>query len=257
MALVRKVGAGVALPFLRGTPATSVEERVRSHEQGPPTSPWSARPPSPPRARPLRGRQGRIDLSQLYESSFRSKECRCCMSRSGASRSQRLIREAFICDRPYHRSHGRGPERMGPPHRPPVQGQGAGFEWLQELQVGSGGRFEACGVEGLEGPKGGVGRPLPDLIVRFACREAEEHADAFQRHLLSHNIMKVGVPPERQGAEIWLNYPNIQEDAIERIVREAHPWCLDRALSLLRSSGQGGDSRATVLLIADLAKVME
>ena len=97
---------------------------------------------------------------------------------------------------------------------------------------------------------------MPDLIVRFACREAEEHADAFQRHLLSHNIMKVGVPPERQGAEIWLNYPNIQEDAIERSIREAHPWCLDRALGLLRSSGQGGDSRATVLLIADLAKVM-
>ena len=45
-----KRGARAALPFLQGIRASSVEEHARSHEQGPPNSAWSARPPSPPRA---------------------------------------------------------------------------------------------------------------------------------------------------------------------------------------------------------------
>lgn len=97
---------------------------------------------------------------------------------------------------------------------------------------------------------------MPDLTVRFDCRNAEEHAKEFQHHLISQNVMRVGVQLEPQGKEIWLNYPNTQQDTIKRIVTEAHQWRLDRALSLLQSSGQGGDSTTTVLLIADFAKVM-
>jgi hypothetical protein len=95
------------------------------------------------------------------------------------------------------------------------------------------------------------------LIVQFACRNAEGRAEEFQHHLVSRRIMHAGVRAEPHGSEIWLNYPNIQNDTIERIIREAHPWCLDRALGLMRNYGEGGASQTAVVMIADLARVVE
>lgn len=98
---------------------------------------------------------------------------------------------------------------------------------------------------------------MTDLIIQFACGSAEIRAEEFQRHLVDRKIMKIEVQPEIRGNETWLSFPNVQSSTTERIVREAHPWCLDRALSLMRSSSEGGTSQATVLLIADLARVLE
>jgi hypothetical protein len=95
---------------------------------------------------------------------------------------------------------------------------------------------------------------MPDLIVKFVCSNPENRAEEFQHHLIDR---KFRVRPEIQGSEISLNFQNIQHDMIGRIVREAHPWCLDRGLSLMQSSGEGGPSQATVLLVADLTKVID
>jgi len=98
------------------------------------------------------------------------------------------------------------------------------------------------------------GSSMPDLIVQFDCANPGNRAEEFQHHLVDRNFR---VQPEVQGSEIWLNFQNIQGDMIKQIVREAHPWCLDRGLSLMQSSGEGGPSQATVLLIADLTKVVD
>jgi len=99
-----------------------------------------------------------------------------------------------------------------------------------------------------------TGTSMPDLIVKFVCANPENRAEEFQHHLIDR---KLRAHPEIQGSEIWLNFQNFQDDMIKRIVREAHPWCLDRGLSLMQSSGEGGPSQATVLLIADLMKVVD
>jgi hypothetical protein len=98
---------------------------------------------------------------------------------------------------------------------------------------------------------------MADLKIEFDCGDPEVKAEEFQHHLIDRKIMKAGVQLEKQENEIWLTFPNIQSDTIERIIREAHPWCLDRGLSLMRSSNEGGTSQATVLLIADLTRVVE
>ena len=98
---------------------------------------------------------------------------------------------------------------------------------------------------------------MTDLIIQFACENAEVQAEEFQRHLIDHKITKAEVQPETKGSEIWLSFPNVQSSTIERIIREAHPWCLDRALSLMRGSSEGGTSQTTLLLIADLARVVD
>ena len=97
---------------------------------------------------------------------------------------------------------------------------------------------------------------MPDLIVKFACNNPEERAEEFQHHLTSRGIMHAGVQPEHQGSEIWLNYPNVLDDTIERIASEAHPWCLDRGLVLMRNSPEGAATPTTILLIADLLRAM-
>ena len=98
---------------------------------------------------------------------------------------------------------------------------------------------------------------MPDLVVQFDCNNAESLAEEFHHHLADRKLAPVGVRPETHGSEIWLSYPSLQPDTIKRIVSEAHPWCLDRALGLLQNTGGSEGSRATILMIADLAKVME
>ena len=98
---------------------------------------------------------------------------------------------------------------------------------------------------------------MTDLVIQFACKNAKDRAEEFQRHLIDRKIMKAGAQPETMGNKIWLTFPNVQSSTIERVIREAHPWCLDRALGLMRSSSEGGTSQNTVLLIADLARVVE
>jgi len=95
---------------------------------------------------------------------------------------------------------------------------------------------------------------MPDLVIQFACANADNRAEEFQRHLINLRIIHVRVQHETQGSEIWLNFPSIQSDAVSRIAEEARPWCLDRGLGVLEGTGEGG---ATVLMIADLAKVVE
>jgi hypothetical protein len=96
---------------------------------------------------------------------------------------------------------------------------------------------------------------LPDLIVQFDCNNAETWAEEFQHHLVSLKTIPAPVQAETHENELWLVYPNITPDAIKRITREAHPWCLDRGLGLLEGSGE--DPQTVKLMIADLAKVME
>ena len=98
---------------------------------------------------------------------------------------------------------------------------------------------------------------MPDLTVQFACNDAETWAEEFQRHLVDRKIIPAAVKKDAHDSEIWLNYPNTQSDTIKRIIREAHPWCLDRSLSLLQNTGEGGESQEVVVMIADLTKVME
>jgi hypothetical protein len=94
---------------------------------------------------------------------------------------------------------------------------------------------------------------MPDLIVQFVCTNAEARAEEFQHHLIDQ---KIRVPPETKGSEIWLTFSNIKDNVIKKIMREAHPWCLDRGLSLMQGSGEEGTSQGTVLLVADLARVV-
>jgi len=98
---------------------------------------------------------------------------------------------------------------------------------------------------------------MTDLLIEFACGNVEVRAEEFQRHLLDRKITTARVQPEAKGNEIWLSFPNVQSSTIARVIREAHPWCLDRGLSLMQRSGEGGTSQATVLLIADLTRVVE
>ena len=98
---------------------------------------------------------------------------------------------------------------------------------------------------------------LPDLILRFDCNQADTWADEFQHHLVDRKLISAAVQKETHDNEIWLSYPNLKGEAIKRIVSEAHPWCLDRGLGVLEGKGEGGASQATVLMIADLTKVVE
>ena len=98
---------------------------------------------------------------------------------------------------------------------------------------------------------------MTDLLIEFACGNAQVRAEEFQHHLIDRKITTARVQPETKGNEIWLSFPNAQSRTIERVIREAHPWCLDRGLSLMQSSNEGGTSQATVLLIADLTRVVE
>ena len=93
---------------------------------------------------------------------------------------------------------------------------------------------------------------MTSLVVRFDCRDAEARASEFQHHLVDQ---KLRVQPEAQGTEVWLSYSGVQEEVVKRIVREAHPWCLDRGLTMMQGSEEG-PSQATTLLIADLARVV-
>ena len=97
---------------------------------------------------------------------------------------------------------------------------------------------------------------MPDLILRFDCNNAETWADEFQHHLMDRKIIPAPVQKETHENEIWVSYQNIQSGMIKQIIREAHPWCLDRGLGVLEGSGEGAP-QATVLMIADLTKVME
>jgi len=95
---------------------------------------------------------------------------------------------------------------------------------------------------------------MTDLTVQFVCANPENRSEEFQHHLIDR---KFRVHPESQESEVRLSFQDLQDDMIKRIVREAHPWCLDRGLSLMQSSGEGGPSQATMLLIADLMKVVD
>ena len=98
---------------------------------------------------------------------------------------------------------------------------------------------------------------MTDLIIEFACRDPRVRAEEFQHHLVGRKILTAMVQPETKENEIWLSFPNVQSSMIDRVIREAHPWCLDRGLSLMRSSNEGEASQATVLLIADLTRVVQ
>ena len=98
---------------------------------------------------------------------------------------------------------------------------------------------------------------MPDLILRFDCNGAEIHADDFQHFLVDRKILHSGVEKEERENEVWLTYPNLPAETIEHIRREAHQWSGDRGLGVLEGTGEGGASQATVLMIADLAKVMD
>ena len=98
---------------------------------------------------------------------------------------------------------------------------------------------------------------MPDLILRFDCNDAETWADEFQHHLVDRKLIPAAVQKETHDNEIWLNYPNLKKDVVKRITGEAHPWCLDRGLGVLEGTGEGEAPQATVLMIADLAKVVE
>ncbi len=98
---------------------------------------------------------------------------------------------------------------------------------------------------------------MADLMIEFACGNPAVRAEEFQHHLIGRKITTARVHPEAKENEIWLTFLNVQSSMIDRVIREAHPWCLDRGLSLMRSSNEGGTSEATVLLIADLTRVVE
>ena len=98
---------------------------------------------------------------------------------------------------------------------------------------------------------------MPDLIIQFACGNADNRAEEFQHHLINLKIIRAGVQHETQGSEVWLNFPSIQSDAINRIVREARPWCLDRGLGLMQNTVESGTSQPVVLMIADLTRMVD
>jgi len=90
-------------------------------------------------------------------------------------------------------------------------------------------------------------------VVRFDCRNSEARASEFQHHLVDQ---KLRVQPEVRGTEVWLSYSGVKDDVVKRIVHEAHPWCLDRGLTMMQGSEEG-PLQATRLLIADLARVVD
>jgi hypothetical protein len=98
-----------------------------------------------------------------------------------------------------------------------------------------------------------VSSELPDLVVQFNCSDAQNRAEEFQHHLVDP---KLRVIPETKEDQVWLTYPNLSDDAFEKITREAHPWCLDRGLTLMQNTGEGGTPQTRVLLVADLARVI-
>jgi len=93
---------------------------------------------------------------------------------------------------------------------------------------------------------------MASLTVRFDCRDADARASEFQHHLIDQ---KLRVQPEAQGTEIWLRYSDVQDEVVRKVIQEAHPWCLDRGLTMMQES-QEGPSQSTVLVIADLARVV-
>ena len=93
---------------------------------------------------------------------------------------------------------------------------------------------------------------MASLTVRFDCRDADARASEFQHHLIDQ---KLRVQPEAQGTEIWLRYPDVEDEVVRKVIQEAHPWCLDRGLTMMQES-QEGPSRSTALVIADLARVV-
>ena len=90
------------------------------------------------------------------------------------------------------------------------------------------------------------------LVVRFDCKDAEARASEFQHHLVDEELR---VQPEVRETEIWLSYPDLQDNVLRKIVQEAHPWCLDRGLTMMQGSKEA-PSQATTLLIADLGRVL-
>ena len=93
---------------------------------------------------------------------------------------------------------------------------------------------------------------MTNLVVRFDCRDAEARASEFQHHLVDQ---KLRVQPEAKETEVWLSYSDIKENEVRRIVQEAHPWCLDRGLTMMQGLEEG-PSQGTTLLIADLTRVV-
>jgi len=90
---------------------------------------------------------------------------------------------------------------------------------------------------------------MVDLVVRFECANAEARAEEFQHHLVD---TKIRVKPETKEGEVWLTYSGIPDDAFKKIVKEAHPWCLDRGLSLMQNLSGEGSSGKPALLIEDV-----
>jgi len=97
---------------------------------------------------------------------------------------------------------------------------------------------------------------MPDLIIRFVCGNADNLAEEFQQHLINSKIIRAGVQREAQGSEVWLRMPAMQSATIKRIEEEARPWCLDRSLGFMQSSGEAETSKPAVLMIGDLIQMM-
>ncbi|HYB76496.1 MAG TPA: hypothetical protein VEC08_06025 [Nitrososphaerales archaeon] len=98
---------------------------------------------------------------------------------------------------------------------------------------------------------------MPELIIKFACGRADNRAEEFQRHLVSRKIVSAEVGHEVRGSEVWLNFPSLQNDSIKRIEEEARHWCLDRGLGLMQSSDESGRTKPVVLMIGDLAQMVD
>jgi len=98
---------------------------------------------------------------------------------------------------------------------------------------------------------------VPNLIIKFACGSAGNRAEEFQRHLVSRKIVHAGVGREARGSEVWLNFPSIESGAISRIEEEARHWCLDRGLGLMQSTDESGSAKPVVLMIGDLAQMVD
>ena len=95
---------------------------------------------------------------------------------------------------------------------------------------------------------------MASLKVRFDCRDPEARASEFQHHLVDKALR---VQPEARGTETWLNYLDLRDDVVKKIVKEAYSWCLDRGLTMMHGPEEGQPGSATVLLVADLTRVVE
>ena len=98
---------------------------------------------------------------------------------------------------------------------------------------------------------------MPELIIKFACASADNRAEEFQHHLVSRRIINLRVGHEVRGSEVWLNFPSVQDNTINRIEEEARHWCLDRGLGLMQSSDESGRIKPVVLMIGDLAQMVD